>query len=236
MAVLERRRDQSPDRANEVAAPRDYGPAPIDIRLPFRLLWAAVAFAFLGAFLATQLTNLIGQNTYSAEVDLVGLQLDRPSHGIVIEDNILPSILQLARSDVYLLELAQRSGVEPDLATLRRVVTAIRPRQGGVIIITASGPDKAMIDALAGQLGPTLNVVVDRARQGSLSVLDANGRNPLVGKDSDYRGPLYLDPFNGAACRAVSAGRPRPTTSSSVRCSASWSCSSSGWAHTPGPG
>ncbi len=95
-------------------------------------------------------------------------------------------------------------------------MTAIRPRQGGVIIITASGPDKAMIDALAGQLVPTLNVVVDRARQGSLSVLDANGRNPLVGKNSDYRGPLYLDPFNGAAS-AGSVGRPRRTTSSSAR-------------------
>src|SRR5881398_490635 len=113
MAVLERRRDQSPDRATDVAAARDYGPAPIDVRLPVRFLWASVAFAILGVFLATQLTAMIGQNTYSAEVDLVGLQLDRPTHGIVIEDNLLPSILQLARSDVYLLELAQRSGVEP---------------------------------------------------------------------------------------------------------------------------
>jgi hypothetical protein len=203
MAVLERRRDQTPDRATQAGPARDYGPAPMDIRLPFRLLWAAVAFAFVGAFLAAQLTNLIGQNTYGAEVDLVGLQLDRPSRGIHIEKDLLPSILQIARSDVYLLELAQRSGVAPDLPSLRRTVQAIRPRQGGVIVITANGPDKAMIDALAGQLMPTLNVVVDRARQSTSSAIDANDRNPLVGTDSDYRGPLYLDPFNGAASRSV---------------------------------
>jgi hypothetical protein len=213
MAVLERTGDRHPDRFSETAAPRDYGPAPIDIRLPVRLLWAMIGFAILGAFLATQITNLIGQVNYSAEVDLIGLQLDRPSHGLRFEQDVLPSILQLARSDEYLLRLAQRSGVSPDLPTLRRTVTAIRPREGGVISIIATSPDKAMIDALAGQLMPTLNVVVDEARQGSIAAEDATGRDPLVDTNSDYRGPLYLDPFNGAASRGV--GGP-PTSSNQV--------------------
>jgi hypothetical protein len=215
MAVLERSSssDRSPDRFSETPAPRDYGPAPIDIRLPVRLLWAMVACAILGAFLAAQITNLLGQVNYSAEVDLVGLQLDRPSHGIRIENDILPSILQLARSDVYLLELAQRSGLPPDLDKLRGIVSAIRPRQGGVISIIAVSPDKATIDALAGQLMPTLNVVVDRARQGSVMANDANDRAPLVGTNSNYQGPLYLDPFNGAASRSV--GGP-PTSTNQV--------------------
>jgi hypothetical protein len=210
MAVLERTGDRHPDRFSEIAAPRDYGPAPIDIRLPVRLLWAMVAFAILGAFIANQLTSLIGQVNYSAEVDLIGLQLDRPSHGVRFERDILPSILQLARSDEYLLRLAQRSGVSPDLKNLRRTVTAIRPREGGVISIIATSPDKATIDALAGQLMPTLNVVVDEARQGSVAAEDATGRDPLVDTNNDYRGPLYLDPFNGAASRSVGG----PDTSS----------------------
>jgi hypothetical protein len=211
MAVLERTGgDRHPDRFSETPAPRDYGPAPIDIRLPVRLLWAMVAFAILGAFVATQLTNLIGKVNYSAEVDIVGLQLDRPSHGIHIEQDVLPSILQLARSDVYLLELAQRSGVPPDLEKLRRIVTAIRPRQGGVISIIATSPDKATIDALADQLMPTLNIVVDQARQGSVQANDANDRDPLVNSTSNYQGPLYLDPFNGAASRGV-GGPPTST-------------------------
>ena len=201
MALVESGRAGPPahptDFTTTTATAEDYGPAPIDFRLRYPLRWMVVLFVLLGFFLGNWITATLGPYTYSAEARLLGLKLDDPSaaNGVEVHGDLIQSIMHLARSDAYVNELAQRAGVEPDLDRLKEMIEVERPRVSAIILIRIVGRDGEEIDALAGQLVPVLNTLIDRARAGAVVVLDENGRNPFAGADSDYRGPMYLDVF-----------------------------------------
>ncbi len=200
MALVEHRRDNTPVRYQDGREEADYGPASMDIRMPLPLRWLAVIFFLVGLGLAYQITEMIGAHAYTAEARVVGIKLENPNpHSVSVNEARMQTLLQLVRSDAYLAELARRAGTNPDLDRLHDMVTAARPRSAAVLVITAHGPEQEEMEAIGQQLIPTLDVMVDKIRNGTVTVLDENGRNPFAGEEASYTGPMYLDPFEGRA-------------------------------------
>jgi capsular polysaccharide biosynthesis protein len=198
MALVEGTRQPVSAGAELLDGP-DHGPANIDLRLWFPLRWAAVLFIIVGAFLGNVLTGMIGNTNYVADARLlvVGMNITAASRGVPVDSNTIQSILHLARSDSYLIELARRAGVEPDLDVLHRIVDASRPSQSAVVQIEVNTSDQAMAEALGNQLVPTLDDIVNQARQGAIPLLDENGRNSFATENANYQGPLFVDLFHG---------------------------------------
>jgi capsular polysaccharide biosynthesis protein len=200
MALVERPREVElrTERSGRAApVQEDYGPAPIDFRLPVPFT-VAVALAFvLGAFIAYQATVYLAPTYYLSQVRVLGVKLDNPGNGIEFQSRRMQSVQEIAGSDAYLAELAARTGVDISLDELRATVDAYRPGFSGVILIEVRGQNQQDVELMGEQLMPTLNVMIDRIRDGAITVLDQNGRSPFAGSDFDYRGPLFLDPFDG---------------------------------------
>ena len=175
------------------------GPASIDLRLRWPLRWSLLVAAIIGAIVANIVVGFVQPAHYEGQVMLAAPKMDspHPELGIQIVDSRLQSITSLARSEPYLVELARRAGVRTDLDELKRMVTATRPKLGVLITITVSHRDEAVVRALSEQAVPALDEMVDRVREGSMSVLDDEGRNPFADESADYTGPLYIDLFRG---------------------------------------
>lgn len=192
----------SDDRPPPPPRPRhgSYGPAPIDLRMRWPLRRMLVIVAVLGAVVANIGVALFQDVRYEGQVMLLGLKMDgaHAELGVQYVDSRLQSITSLARSEPYLVELARRAGVQMDVAELREMVTATRPKLGVLITITVTGTDEELVRRLSEQAVPALDTMVDRVRAGSMVVLDDEGRNPFTGETSDYTGPLYTDMFRGA--------------------------------------
>ncbi len=190
------------DRPPPPPRPRhgSYGPAPIDLRMRWPLRRCIVVAALVGAIVANLVVAVVQDTRYEGQVMLLGLKMDgaHADLGVQYVDSRLQSLTSLARSEPYLVELARRAGVQTDIAELREMVTATRPKLGVLITITITGTDEALVRSLSEQAVPALDTMVDRVRAGSMVVLDDEGRNPFTGETSDYTGPLYTDMFRGA--------------------------------------
>ncbi len=200
MTVVEARpRGSSPGDAPAPTRRPSNGPASIDLRLRYPLRWALVVAAVIGGIIANIVVGYVQPSHYEGQVMLAAPKMDapHPELGIQIVDSRLQSITSLARSEPYLVELARRAGVRTDLDELKRMVTATRPKLGVLITITVSHHDESVVRALSEQAVPALDEMVDRVREGSMSVLDDEGRNPFADESADYTGPLYIDLFGG---------------------------------------
>ena len=200
MALVERplQPDGTPEPA-PIEPNRDYGAAPIDIRLPVNLILAGAITFLVGAILTFQLTNLLVPTYYVSSVRLLGIDLSASGRGVAFGNRRMQSVQQLAESDLYLVELARRAGTEVDIDRLREQVDAYRPGFLGVIYIEMRGKDAEEIERLGQQLVPTLEVMIDRIRSGAAPSLDDNGRPMFEGDDTDYSGPMFVDPFDSRA-------------------------------------
>jgi len=172
----------------------------LDIRLRYPVLRVVAVALVVGAFGAILIAKVVIDETFSGTVQLMGLKLDAPSAslGVEIVDRRLQSITSLARSEPFRAELIRRSGLT-DLSQdeLESMISAFRPSLTAIIQIKVEGDDPEMVRLLSAQLVPSLDRMVELARDGALITLDEESRDPSVERSFDYRGPLYLDIFQG---------------------------------------
>ena len=186
-------------RRGGIRIPRGRERARFDFRVRYPLRWLVPAAILLGGYLGSQLPGLIGGTSYSASVRLAGFKLDDGGKvpAIQVDDHRLQSLLSLARSPAFFAEVKVRSGTSASLDELEGVISARRPAIGGFLFLEAASHDEALVHELGPQLAPSLAALVDKVRAGSLVVLDENGRNEFDDGNSDYRGPLYVEMFEG---------------------------------------
>lgn len=177
----------------------EVGTVPMDLRLRYPLRWVLLVVLLVGGFTAALMMEVFVGRTHLGTANILVLKQDNPNAvlGVEIIDPRLQSLSALARSEPFFVEVARRSGVDRTLAELSDSITATRPRLGAMIAITVKDRDPAVAEAVARQFVVSLGVVVDRVRDGSVTVLDAQARDAIVGKSVDYRGPLFQDLFNG---------------------------------------
>jgi len=173
----------------------------MDLRMRYPFRWVLIIVMFVSGVGAALLVNLVAGTVYLGTANILVLKQDNPNPGLGVEiiDPRLQSLSGLARSEPFLVEVARRSGVDRSLDQLRDSITATRPKLGAMIAITVRDRDPSVVEAVARQFVVSLGVVVDRVRNGSVTVLDVQSRAAIVGTDSDYRGPLFQDLFNGRA-------------------------------------
>lgn len=172
--------------------------AAMDLRLPWRLGRSYLAAAVLGAVIVGGGTSMFAPTRYEGRLNLFVVKLDDivAGRGVEIAESRAQAITALARSEPYLVELRRQSGVDLSLDRLSEMVDADRPRLAAIAQIRVIGTSRDEVEALTAHLGTTMDVVIDRIRQGSLDVLDENGRDPFAGQAASYRGPLYLQLFD----------------------------------------
>lgn len=193
-----------------VAGPpqREYGRGPVprgserarlDLRFRYPIRWLIGGGTLLGAVLTTQLVLLVSGTLHTATYRIAVIKVDDASErkAVQVVDARIQSILSLARSEAFVQEVKVRSGTEVSLADLEGVLTARRPAIGIYVFLEARSKDEALVRELAPHLGPALASLVDKARSGALVVLTDNGRDAFAEQDADYRGPLYLEMFDG---------------------------------------
>ncbi len=180
----------------------NYGPARLDLRMRWPLRRLVGLAALGGALLGGSGTYLLKPPTYTGTVMVLGLTLDNPNpaRGVGINDPRLQSIASLARSEPFLVEMARRAGVKSrSIDELHAMVTADRPTLSAVIRIQISDRDPEIVSALSDEAVTALGVVIDRSRDGALGVLNEERRDPSADQARSYRGPIYLDTFQGRA-------------------------------------
>lgn len=186
-------------RSRGIRIPRGSERARLDLRARYPLRWLLPAAILLGGYLGGALPAVIGGTTYVASVRLAGIKLDDGSSvpAIQINDHRLQSLLSLTQSPAFYAEVKLRSGTAASLDELEGVIKARRPAIGGFLFLEARSHDEALVHEVGPQLAPSLAALVDKVRAGSLVILDDNGRNQFDEENSDYRGPLYFEFFNG---------------------------------------
>lgn len=177
---------------------RPGGRAAMDLRLPWRLGRSYLVAAVLGALIVGGGTSLLAPSRYEGRLNLFVVKLDDivAKRGVEIAESRAQAITALARSEPYLVELRRQSGVDLSLDELSRMVDADRPRLAAIAQIRVIGSSRSDVEALTAHLGTTMDVMIDRIRQGSLEFLDEDGRDPFAGQAASWRGPLYLQLFD----------------------------------------
>ncbi|MCC6226526.1 MAG: hypothetical protein IT195_08975 [Microthrixaceae bacterium] len=221
MALVERSEQPIEKSRLRPQGPRRPPRAALDLRLPWPMARAAMIVGLLVVALFGIGTKVMGSTQYHGELALLVLKLNdpQPSLGIEITDRRVTAITAIARSKPFLFELQRESGVAASVEELDRMVDATRPNLGAIALITVTGPDRGVVERLTAHLSTAMSEVVDRVRNGSLTLTESNGLNIARGDAPEYSGPLYIELFtqpSGGQRATISETQPRVAANSIV--------------------
>ncbi len=167
--------------------------APMDLRLRYPFRWVLLACAVAGAVIGSTLTMVLGSPFYIATDRVLVVRLDAPdpSHGIEVSDGRMQTVLALATSDPYLVELKALARSDRTIKELRDMTDVTRPGFSGLIELSLKTRDETEATRVGSVMIDALDNVVDQARNGTITVLSTNGRDPTPDQPSSYRGPIY---------------------------------------------
>ena len=211
MALAERsRRGAAVGRSESRVIEVEVGTIPMDLRLRYPLRWVALLVLVVSSVGAVVMMNVVRGTYYTGTATVLVLKQDDPRAGLGVEiiDPRIQSLAALARSEPFIVEVARRSGVDRTVDQLRSSITATRPKLGADISIQIRDHDQEVVKAVSRQFVVSLGVVVDRLRDGSISVLDQQARDLTQGTTVGYRGPLFQDIFNGRPSLGVDSPSP----------------------------
>ncbi|MEZ5320666.1 MAG: O-antigen ligase family protein [Microthrixaceae bacterium] len=171
--------------------------APMDLRMRYPVRWTAAAAALVVGVSCFVGAKAFGVTEYHSYARVLVLDLDKtnPRLGISAGNSRIQTVLNMARSDLYLTEVRARAGLRIPVDRLRTMIDATRPNFGPVVRITASSTKPDETRRMGSVLLDSLDALVEQTRTTS-AVSSADIRSITPDIDPEYRGPLYLHTFD----------------------------------------
>lgn len=171
--------------------------APMDLRLRYPFRWVLAAFMSIGLLAGVFGATAFGTPTYSAYQRVLVFDLHRVPEriGVGISEARMQFILNIARSERYLLEIRRRAGLDESLEELALMIDSTRPDVSPIVRINVTSTDPDTTRRVAAVMVDSLDDLVEQARSGALVVTSADNRAIRPDEDPEYRGPLYIHLF-----------------------------------------